>query len=236
MIYQYSSQHFIPSLKLKLDVNASYTDGSSVAPDFKATQYVQFLNYSDVVGYQFATNAGDGIRRYYRYLDENVFDGRIGAEVPLNSKDKGVVRKIKFGAATQRNYRKIDNDEYRLAHTGGPEDPLLDGDLDNYLSPDKFVNQNGIIQYYYEPFDFERNHSFGNSNVEAAYGLVDYEFNESLRFSGGLRTEHTDIYTDVDKFDEEGYGFDDPRRENVGGFARVNAGIINQWDFLPSGS
>ena len=237
MIYQYSSQHFIPSLKLKLDVNASYTDGSSVAPDFKATQYIQFLNYSNVVGYEFATNAGDGIRRYYRYLDENVFDGRIGAEVPLNSKDKGVVRKIKFGAATQRNYRKIDNNEYQLLTLDGAQvGTLSDGDLDNFLSPDKFVNQNGTFQYYYKSNDSERNHSFGNSNVEAAFGLVDYEFNESLRFSGGMRAEHTDIYTDADKFDEEGYGFDDPRRENVGGFALVNAGVINQWDFLPSGS
>lgn len=236
-VYQYSSQHYIPSLKLKLDLNASYTDGSSIAPDFKATQYIQFLDYSTVTGYQFAPTAGDGIRRFDRYLDENIFDGRIGFEMPIKSKIEGVARKIKFGAATQRNYRKIDNNEYRLfAGNQISVDPLLDGDLDSYLSLDKFVMQDGILDYYYADFDFERNHSFGNSNVEALYALVDFELNQSLRFSGGARVEHTDIFTDADKFYEEGYGLNDIRRENVGGFALVNAASIGQWDVLPSGS
>ena len=237
MIYQYSSQHYIPTLKLKLDVNASYTDGSSVAPDFKATQYVRFLDYSTVTGYQFSPTAGEGIRRYYRYLDENIFDGRVGAELPLKSRKDGVVRKLKFGAATQRNYRKIDNNEYRIfSGNAGAVPQLLDGDLDNYLNPNKFVINNGIIDYVYQDFDFARNHSFGNSNVEAAYALVDYELNESLRFSGGVRAEHTDIFTDADLFHEQGYEVNDIRRENVGGFALVNPGVINQWDILPSGS
>jgi len=237
LIYQYSSQHYIPRLKLKLDLNASYTDGNSVAPDFKATQYIRFLNYETVQGYQFSPTAGDGIRRYYRYLDENIFDGRIGAELPLKSKKEGVVRKVKFGAATQRNYRKIDNKEYRLrSGNQGTVPQLLDGDLDNYLSPDKFVINDGEIGYYYEDFDFARNHSFGNSNVEAAYALLDYELNESVRFSGGVRAEHTDIFTDADLFHEQGFQLYDVRRENVGGFALVNPGVINQWNFLPSGS
>jgi hypothetical protein len=237
MVYQYSSQHFIPSIKLKLDVNASYTDGKSVAPDFKATQYMQVLNFDSIVSYQFSPTAGDGIRRYYRNLDENIFDGRVGGEIPLKSAKEGLVRKIKFGGATQRNYRKIDNDEYRLfAGNDLNVAPLTDGDLDSYLSPDKFVIQNGTVDYYYKHFDFDRNHSFGHSNVEAAYALTDFEINSSLRFSGGVRAEHTDIFTDVDKYDRLGYGYNDIRRENVGGFAFVNAGKINQWNFLPSGS
>ena len=237
LIYQYSSQHYIPTLKLKLDLNASYTDGSSVAPDFKATQFLRFLDYTTVTGYEFAPTAGEGIRRYDRYLDENIFDGRVGFELPIKSKIEGVVRKLKFGAATQRNYRKIDNKEFRLFNGNqGVVEPLLDGDLDNYLSLDKFVIQDGILDYYYMDFDFERNHSFGNSNVEAVYGLIDFEINQSLRFSGGVRMEHTDIFTDADLFYELGYGVNDIRRENVGGFALVNAASINQWDVLPSGS
>jgi hypothetical protein len=236
LIYQYSSQHYIPSLKLKLDLNASYTDGSSVAPDFKATQYLRILDYSTVTGYEFSPTAGEGIRRYDRYLDENMFDARVGAELPLKSSKDGAVRKVKFGAATQRNYRKIDNKESRLFNGNQGVTALTDGDLDNYLSLDKFVIQDGFLNYYYLDFDFARNHSFGNSNVEAAYALVDYELNESLRFSGGVRAEHTDIFTDADLFHELGYEVNDIRRENVGGFALVNPGVIDQWDILPSGS
>lgn len=237
MVYQFSSQHFIPSLKLKLDVNASYTDGKSVAPDFKATQYMQVLNFDSIASYQFSPTAGDGIRRYYRNLDENIFDGRVGAELPLKSSKDGIIRKLKFGGATQRNYRKIDNDEYRLfAGNNLNVAPLTDGNLDNYLSPEKFVMRNGTVDYFYRHFDFDRNHSFGSSNVQAAYALLDYELNESLRFSGGVRAEHTDIFTDVDKYNRLGYGYNDIRRENVGGFAFVNAGSINQWNLLPSGS
>jgi hypothetical protein len=236
LIYQYSSQHYIPSLKLKLDLNASYTDGSSVAPDFKATQYLRILDYSTVTGYEFSPTAGEGIRRYDRYLDENMFDARVGAELPLKSSKDGAVRKVKFGAATQRNYRKIDNKESRLFNGNQGVTALADGDLDNYLSLDKFVIQDGFLNYYYLDFDFARNHSFGNSNVEAAYALVDYELNESLRFSGGVRAEHTDIFTDADLFHELGYEVNDIRRENVGGFALVNPGVIDQWDILPSGS
>jgi outer membrane receptor protein involved in Fe transport len=51
-----------------------------------------------------------------------------------------------------------------------------------------------------------------------------------------VRAEHTDIFTDADLFHEQGYGINDIRRENVGGFALVNPGVINQWDILPSGS
>ncbi len=237
LIYQYSSQHYIPSIKLKLDLNASYTDGSSIAPDFKATQFLRFLDYSTVTGYEFSPTAGEGIRRYDRYLDENIFDARVGAELPIKSSKDGVVRKVKFGAATQRNYRKIDNEEYRVFSGNQIDGPrLTDGDLDNFLNPSRFVMNNGVIGYYYTEFDFARNHSFGNSNVDAAYALVDYEFSSALRFSGGVRLEHTDIFTDADLFHEQNYAINDIRRENVGGFALVNPGVINQWDVLPSAS
>ncbi|MFM7978077.1 MAG: hypothetical protein ACKPKO_02070, partial [Candidatus Fonsibacter sp.] len=48
----------------------------------------------------------------------------------------------------------------------------------------------------YEP----RNHSFGHSNVNAAYVMGDIDLLKDLRFSGGIRVEATDIFTDVDKF------------------------------------
>jgi hypothetical protein len=237
LIYQVSSQHFIPGPDLKIDFNASYTNGSSVAPDFRTTEYKINLHYDTIVGYQYSPTLGDGIRRFFRYLDENTLDSRINFEMPLSGNNESREKKLKFGAATQRNYRKIDNEEYRvmLGNSNMAEQPQSD-DLDAFMSYDRFTMTDSLIDYYYVNIDYDRNHSFGYSNVDACYAMLNWEFTSALKFSGGLRAEHTDIYTDVDKYARLGYARNDPRRANVASFPNVNPAIINQWDFLPSGS
>jgi hypothetical protein len=96
--------------------------------------------------------------------------------------------------------------------------------------------QDGTIDFVYQNFDFPFLHSFGNCNINAAFALIDYEFFKSFRFSGGLRVEQTDIFTDIDKYNELGYGRNDIRRENGGGYPLINATSIKQVDFLPSTS
>jgi len=237
VIYQVSSQHYIPSYKLKIDFNTSFTSGESVAPDFKTTDYFYTERFDTILSYQFSPNAGNGIRRFFRYLTENTLDSRIGFEIPIKQGDKKLNRKLKFGAATQRNYRKIDNDEFRvMAGNNNFLAPLTNNDLDSYLSLESFVIRDGIVDFTYANFDFDRNHSFGYCNVEAGYIMTDFEFNSSLRFSGGLRIEHTDILTDVDKFHRLGYARNDSRRENSVGFPLVNSAEINETSILPSGS
>jgi hypothetical protein len=235
LIYQLASQNYIPSLKMKLDFNASYTAGKSVAPDFKATEYLYILQNGAIQGYQFSPTAGDGIRRFDRYLTENILDSRIIAELPLSSTKNKFLRKLKFGAATQYNYKKTDNDEYRVMNGNNlSQVQLTNNDINSYLSPDKFIINNGILDYSYQPFDFLRNHSFGYSNVIAGFAMTDFELNKAIRFSGGFRIEHTNIFTDVDYFHKMGYERNDIRRENLGGFAFVNAASISETDFLPS--
>lgn len=237
LIGQFSSSHFIPKWRLKIDFNNSFTGGKSVAPDFKATQYIQVVQNDSIVDYVFSPTAGDGIRRYYRYLTENILDSRLGFEMPLNPEGSKRTRKLKFGFATQRNYRKSDNEEYRVLPGNNTQiDQLVNDDLDAYMRPSRFIVQNGIQDFVYSSFDNARNHSFGNANVEAGYVMLDYEFIPSLRFAGGVRVEHTDIFTDVDQYYLLGLENNDPRRENVGGFPFVNAANLDQWDVLPSAS
>ncbi len=237
LIYQVSSQHYFPDKRLKVDFNTSYTGGQSIAPDFKAVQYIEYVIGDSVQGYLFGPTAGDGIRRFYRYLTENILDSRIDFDWALPQLESKLTRKLKFGAATTRNFRKIDNYEYRVIFGNNVNvPPLLEDDIDTYMSAQRFTVFNGIQDYNYENFDFERNHSFGHSNVEAVYGMVDYEFNPRIRFSGGLRVEHTDIFADVDEFHRLGYARNDPRRINSEGFPFVNPAEINRFDFLPSGN
>jgi hypothetical protein len=233
LIYQFSSSHFIPSKKIKIESTASYTDGSSVAPDFRTTEYTFFRQDPNSIG--FYPTVGDGIRRFYRYLDENLLDARISAEIPLSNEAGKEANKLKIGGATLYNYRKIDNEEYRVFLGNGAVPILQSTDIDGYML-DRFTMTDSLIDFYYVSMDEDRNHSFGHSRVDAAFAMVTYDITPALKFSGGARAEHTSIFTDVDKFYREGYVRDDPRRANVTNFPNVNAVDINEWDFLPSGS
>ena len=238
LIYQASSMNYFPKYKLRANLHASYTDAKSVAPDFKATQYMYVLQNDSVLSYQFSPTAGDGIRRYYRYLTETLSDVRGDFEIPISTTDKAtkdLKRKVKFGFASQRNYRKIDNDEYRVQNGNNLFTPALTNtDLNTYLDPSKFVMTDGTLTYFYQHFDYARNHSFGQSNITAGYAMSDFECSPKLRLSGGLRAEHTYILTDVDSYHLLGYERNDPRRENVGGFPFVNQALVNKWSLLPS--
>jgi hypothetical protein len=233
LIYQFSSSHFIPARKIKIESSASYTDGSSVAPDFRTTEYSFFRQDPNSIG--FYPTVGDGIRRFYRYLDENLLDARISAEIPLSNEAGKEANKLKIGGATLYNYRKIDNEEYRVFLGNGAVPILQSTDIDGYML-DRFTMTDSLIDFYYVSMDEDRNHSFGYSRVDAGFAMLTYDITPSLKFSGGARVEHTAIFTDVDKFYREGYVRDDPRRANVTNFPNVNAVDMNDWDFLPSGS
>jgi outer membrane receptor protein involved in Fe transport len=233
LIYQFSSSHFIPSKKIKIETSASYTDGASVAPDFRTTEYSFFRQDPNSIG--FYPTVGDGIRRFYRYLDEDIFDARLSAEIPLSNKTGRESNKLKIGGSTLYNYRKIDNEEYRVMLGNGAVPVLQSTDIDGYML-DRFTMTDSLIDFYYISLDEDRNHSFGHSRVDAAFAMITYDVTSSLKFSGGVRAEHTDIFTDVDKFFQEGYVRDDPRRSNVTNFPNVNAVDINEWHVLPSGS
>lgn len=235
LIYQVGTSHYIPSKKIKIEFNASYTDGQSAAPDFKAYTY-QYTAGIAVDRYQFSPASGEGIRRYYRYLDENALDSRLSVEIPLtNTQKKSLNRNIKIGVGRFHNYRKIDNDEYRVMLGNSNAIPsLLNTDIDTYMSDERFTMRNGSVDFTYLDFYADRNHSFGYTNVNSVFIMTEYGITKKLKFAGGFRGEYTDIFTDADAYYQLNYGKDDPRRLNVGGFPFVNAAMIEQFDILPS--
>jgi outer membrane receptor protein involved in Fe transport len=112
----------------------------------------------------------------------------------------------------------------------------MNNDINAYLSADKFTMNNGTIDFYYLSRDFARNHTFGYSDVKAAFGMLDYDFTSTFRFAGGVRVEHAEIYTDVDLYNRFGFKRNDPRRANLAGFPLINPGELNETNILPSGS
>ncbi len=236
-IYQLKTEHYLPKSKTKIDFNTSYTKGNSIAPDFKVLQYGYMVNniIDSTFNYMFSPTAGDGIRRYYRYLNENIIDSRVSAEIPFKSSSTDLARKIKFGGAFQRNDRTSNLEEYYLNNgnkIGG--DNLSSSDLDGFLNADKFTLTNRTIDYYYTSRDFARNHTFGFSTVKAGFVALDYTLKSGLRLAGGLRVEQSQIFSDVNEYYAKGYAKNDIRRENLGGFSVVNAADLKETNFLPS--
>lgn len=238
LIHQLSTEHYFPEKELKINFNTSYTKANSIAPDFKVNQYSYNLVNNEIQAYTFAPTFGEGIRRFYRYLNENLLDSRLDFNQPIHKlKKEGLTRKMFWGASALRNYRKIDNDEYKLYQGNNLNlETFTSGDIDQFLDPSKFVMQNGILDYYYTRNNFARDHSFGQSDVYSAYAFFDYEKSSNLRLIGGLRAEQTDIFVDVDSYYDQGFERDDFRRENVGGFPLVNPASIEQLDLLPNAS
>lgn len=237
LVYQLKTEHYLPASKIKVDLNASYTNGQSSNPDFKNLQY--WKNFDNT--YQIGGAIGDGIHRYYRYLSEKVFDSRLSVEFPLNQKPE-LVRKIKAGGAFQSNSRKYDEYEY-IVLTGSQIGSLINEDIDSYLSQNQFeissgTGSNGIpystLNAYYTKDDLPVYHNFGNSYVSAGFVMTDYAITQRLRFAGGLRYEYADYYTDVDKYDSLNLAKDDPRRFFSDSYPLANAGKLKQTSFLPS--
>jgi outer membrane receptor protein involved in Fe transport len=234
-ILQFSSQHYIPKIKLKIDLNSTYTLGKSLAPDFKLIQYQYNITGDSTINYEFSPTAGQGIRRFYRALNENIFDSRINMELPLDASSK-LARKLKFGGAFQESDRISNLDEYYLAKGNSFVPNLQSEDVNSYLNPDRMTMNNGQIDFFYKRAQFPRNNSFGIGQISALFIMTDYEFSKKLRLSAGVRAESTNLFTDVTDYYKLGYAQNDKRRENLGGFPLINAASIKQVNYLPSGS
>jgi len=237
LIYQLKTEHYLPKSKTKIDFNTSYTLGNSIAPDFKVLEYQYISNNitDSIFDYVFSPTAGEGIRRYYRYLSENILDSRISAEIPFKSSSTDMTRKIKFGAAIQHNDRTSNLEEYYLNNGNNISvEPLKSEDIDAYLNQEKFTLNNQKIDFCYSARDFARNRTFGFSSIQAGFVALDYTFKSGLRLAGGLRVEQSRIFSDVNEYYVKGYAKNDIRRENLGGFSVVNAADLKETNLLPS--
>ncbi len=237
MIYQFKSEHYIPKTKTKVELNASYTKGNSNAPDFKYLQYAS----NPATNIYILDPSSKSIDRYYRYLSDNLFDAHGSVEIPIGEKP-GLTRKLKFGGAYQDEKTKNDQYHYYLGKDGFHAPPLVNDDLNSYLSLDQFGishgTDNGVpystLNFYYNLFDSPADHSFGHGKIGGAFVMADYTIVSRIRLSGGLRMETTDMFTDINKFDSMGLANDDPRRFYQAGELPGTAGRINQTNFLPS--
>lgn len=239
LVWQAKSEHYIPAIKMKVDYNLSYTKGNSIAPDFKVLDYSYVRdNVADSISaILFGPTVGDGVRRFYRYLAENILDTRVAAELPISRKTEIGARKLRFGGALQHSTRRSDMYDYYLLQGNTPNPPIHSiADIDVYLSPENFIMTNRQVDLIYSLLAPPLNFTEGYSTVKAAFAMLDYSILSWLRFCGGMRVEHAVIFADVVNYHELGFERNDPRRSNVAGYPLVNAANINEISWLPSGN
>ncbi len=250
MIYQVKTEHFIPGPKIRIEFNGSYTMGKSNLPDLRVTPYIPAdAEIQNAPVYIIGNSIGTG--RYYRYLDENIFDSRLSAEIPLD-KSPELVRKIRLGVAYQNGNRQQDNYYYQLIEGNGSEYIRQANPDVNAYGPGRFdivpilnhslTGDHGdsllTVQQYYNRTVYPNNRVFGKSNVKAGFAMIDYAIASTVRFSGGLRVEQAYIYTDCNLFDELHLAPDDNRRKFVAPSPildiMIRPGKMNELSFLPS--
>jgi len=235
LIYQLKSEHYFPTSKLKIDLNASTSFGNSKAPDFK--------NLELFAGSEFVYNydkTRSFINRDYRYLSEDIFDSNVNFSMPVNEK-AGLARKFKFGGAFQYIDRLYDQYNYTL-NLNNVSPIITNNDLDEYFSLDRFdiVTRNiggelrKNIDFFYGRPDPPSNHTLGFSRIAASYAMLDYTLLSALRVSGGLRMEWSNLLTDAKEYYERKLPYNDKNRVGPGDNFIINEGILRSLDFLPS--
>jgi len=233
MVYQLKSENYLPRPKMKIDVNASYTNGVSNAPDFKVLNLPPDSAHRNQLDF--------GADRYYRYLTDHLFDSHISAEIPVNSKP-GLSRKIKFGGGYQWESKTSDQYDYSIKDGPYASQFYLGNEASDPFSPDKFnigpvIDANGLpsysVQKTYQEYGLPTDHTIGLSTLSSAYVMTDYALTRALRFSGGLRIEQAYIHTDVRLFDSLGLARNDQRRY-IEDYGIINPGELNATSYLPS--
>lgn len=240
-IYQIQSDHYIPSVKARIHMDASYTDGNSDIPDFRSLSTF-LLNGQILSGLGNLPNTRD-----YRYLGEDLLDTRLSLEIPIGEKP-GKSRKLKIGGAYSYLDRTFNQFQYILGGTDSLGNILTgsylipDNNTSAFLNPDNF----GIESYFFQGLpkrrsnliyienDVPGNRTIGYSEVIAYYAMLDYCLSYKWRVSGGIRVEHADIFADIYEYDRLGYAPGDIRRKAPGDNFLANPGIINVTKLLPS--
>ncbi|MGB6036562.1 MAG: carboxypeptidase-like regulatory domain-containing protein, partial [Cryomorphaceae bacterium] len=223
LIYQFASEHYLPSSGIKIEANASFTDGKRNVLDFKDTQYA----FESGIGL-FYRQTFDPDRRY-RFMDDDMFDSRLSVEIPLSEDRRR--SKLFVGGGYHKNDRQNEQVLYRINNLSGS---VIEGELsDEFQDEDFLIRSTSDKIIYYSVAGTVLDSDIGFREIYAAFGKVDHQFSERLRVVGGIRAEYTDIYQDVLAYYRADLPVDSPDRRSVGQVV-ANPTSIEEWDILPS--
>ncbi|MEX0810819.1 MAG: TonB-dependent receptor [Chitinophagales bacterium] len=207
---QLKGEHLLKNLNnTTVDWVSSYTVSSQDEPDMRFFTSGFRVNNGDTL-HSIEPSVSQLPTRYYREMQEMNVDNKLNITVPFNQWG-GQKSKFKFGGSYVYKNRDFREDQYRFAR----QTNAYSGDPDTHLAADSlFGPENDKGVYAQTAFEAKNNYD-AYEKTAGAYVMVDMPLVSTLKFSGGVRMEHTDIL--LESFDED-----------------VENGELNNTDFLPS--
>ncbi len=226
---QLKGEHFFPwLLNSKLDWNFAYNVTSQDEPDmrFFNNDFHHWSYYDKEKGdtvsgttHYIHTNLYSAPTRYYRQLEEKLYNFNVNFEIPLKEVI-GAQLKFKTGFSYQDKFREFREKRYLFKYQGN--DKGYYGDPFAYFSQDNMgiVGYDSLLQTYQWGVHVvdatEKRSSYdGERNIQALYGMIDWYIYDNLRIIGGARYETTDLWV----------ASHDPG---------LDTGEVEQFDLLPS--
>lgn len=188
---QLGAEHFLPSIKLKVNWIAGYSNIQRIIPDFRRgwIERENFPNTPDslrpwtaVMGINTVTlGASD---RFFSTLSENAYNGRYDFSLPVINKEKSELT-LKAGGFHNFRERAFAARLFGyVRNAGNPPISYYQGALDTIFDPDRFIHRRFFINDGTNPTDAYT----ASSTLHAGYLMVDQRTGK-LRAVYGLRVE-----------------------------------------------
>jgi TonB-dependent receptor len=197
--YQLEGDHVITSLgNLKFDWKASYSLNRQDEPDQRYFFNIFRVNDDNSKTYAFDGANSQPLSRYFRDLEESNTSTQLNFELPFKTWDSHTA-KLKSGfyyskVDREYNQKRFDYEENRVRfddYNGNIDSLFMDvGIVDSVSRPDRPSRWFGLTLDN-ESVKDSTNYFRGDSEVTAAYLMLDLPITQKLRFIGGARLETT---------------------------------------------
>lgn len=183
---------------IKMSWISAYTYSTQYEPDLRFFNNVMVPSDEGTSFRTFENVSGDPAR-YFRYLNEKIYDAKVNFEVPIKLWSD-LSSKIKFGGAylsKERHFEETIIEYKRNSHTQPYE-----GNVDDFFSNSNLgvlaIEQTNAGPRYRYGITIGKNELLGgsysgNESIPAAYAMIDLQVNSSLKVSTGARYEQTNI-------------------------------------------
>ena len=215
---------------LRLDWIVGLTSTSQDEPDTRFFNYA-FTGIDYRVAEAWLPNPKDPTR-YFRDLSEENTNPRLDLTLPFHGIDS-LPGEVKAGWLLSNSERSLTERQF-FYKTGAPRFPTytppgFDGDPNHYLKPDNLgyiiiTNSPTLARIHFMRYAQNADSLYdAETEVQAAYAMMDFPIAERLRLIGGARFESTDIHIDSVSW----------IANSVTGLP-VNQTDLNQTDVLPA--